>query len=361
MMILLKRKLIVATILATVVLASTVGGMAYAATLQAPTFSLILADNVKKQLTTWLEESGGLNDWLKANPGSDLDPTWYQAKGEQELYQLLLGKDDSQITSEDFSKRMLDAAEDVVLSYLNAVDLAYESTKGDMGSLISRSDLKDFFNGMLVVGSRKSLTQAQYEPPSVVRGTGKGNTQYALPDANVSTTAWVQETAAGDDDADWFDELDEGFGAGRGSGSGPDDPTTNWRTGNSPSSETITTGLASVTDPVGNTGHIIRTRNRKRSGAKQLDLTIRLLQGGSQISAPVTWTDVGTTWTTRSDTLTATEADSITDYSALEIETSANAVGGGSPCQASESAHEFEVPDADGEPPPTIDSYGDIF
>ena len=168
--------------------------------------------------------------------------------------------------------------------------------------------------------------------------------QYALPDANASTTNWSQRF--GDDDADWYDELDEGFGAGRGSGSGPDNNTTSWDGPNNPSQEIIRTALASVTDPASSSGHIFRTRNAKtNSGGRQIDVVIRLLESGT-IRASQPFTNIGTTYTNRTDTLTSGEADAITDYTVLEIETEASVVGGGPGRTAAETTHEFECPDA---------------
>ena len=168
--------------------------------------------------------------------------------------------------------------------------------------------------------------------------------QYALPEANSGTTDWSGFNHDGD--GDWYDELDEGFGAGRGSGSGPDALSTSWDSGTNPTAKGIRTDLAAVTDPATNTGHIYRTQSQKGGGAggQQIDITIRLFQGATE-KASATFTDIGTVMTIRTDTLSAAEADSITDYSNLEIDTEANKVGGGGPRRGMESAHEFECPD----------------
>lgn len=176
--------------------------------------------------------------------------------------------------------------------------------------------------------------------------------QYALPNADIANNGWTQ--CQGDGDADHFDELSEGFGAGRGSGSGPDSATTSWLSANGPANDEIRTALSSVTDPVSSTGHLIRTRNRKANISNcsagdnagiQLDITIKLYQDTTE-KATETFTNVNGTYTTRTHTLTAGEADSITDYSLLRIGTIANKVGGGQNRVGTESAHEFECPDA---------------
>ncbi|MCJ2530744.1 MAG: hypothetical protein LN413_00280 [Candidatus Thermoplasmatota archaeon] len=168
--------------------------------------------------------------------------------------------------------------------------------------------------------------------------------QYALPDADLDHVDWTE--GAGDANGTHWEELDEGFGSGRGSGFGPDDATTYWRTGNNPNGIFITSKLGTVTDPAVSTGHIWRTRNRKNSaGGTKLDIDIRILQGGIQRGF-ASFLDMSDTWTTRSDPMTGAEADTITDYSDLEIRTAATKDGGGQGRHAQESAHEFECPDA---------------
>ena len=168
--------------------------------------------------------------------------------------------------------------------------------------------------------------------------------QYALPISDVLTSGWTEQ--AGDGDA--FDELDEGFGAGRGTGSGPDSRiVSGWRnTGSVGSGFSIRTQLASVTDPLDSTGHIFRSHSSKDlSGGRQVDLTIELFQGGT-LKAEETFVDVTDAEITRTHTLTTGEADSITDYADLRIGTYGTQVGGGGPRDPLESAHEFECPDA---------------
>lgn len=172
--------------------------------------------------------------------------------------------------------------------------------------------------------------------------------QYALPDANLGSTNWTQGVGSGDDDGDWFDELDEGFGSGRGSGSGPDDLTTHWEAPDNPIDEVIATSLATVTDPVTSSGHIYRTRTKKDSGGgRQIDFTSNLLELGT-VRATHFESAAASVWTTYATTLSGAEADAITNYANLEIETRAQQNGGGAPRSLDESAHEFECPDAGG-------------
>lgn len=163
--------------------------------------------------------------------------------------------------------------------------------------------------------------------------------QYALPTSDVSKTDWVE--GVGDGDGDAFDELDEGFGVGRGSGSGPDDAATYWETGSH--TFTIRMQCESVTDPLDDTNHFMRTRNRKHtSGGQQIDIKIKLRKGTTDI-AEATFVNVDNVWTTRLITLTEAEAANV-DYADVRISTQHLEVGGGSPRQTQESTHEFECP-----------------
>jgi len=169
--------------------------------------------------------------------------------------------------------------------------------------------------------------------------------QYALPTANEETTNWTE--GAGDADADWYDELDEGFGAGRGSGSGPDDASTSWQSPSNPTNEAIKCKLSAVTDPVVHTGHIVRTRNKKSNIIGQaINVTVELRKASDNtLIRSETWTNIGAAWATRGFTLSEAEAATITDYSDLEIGVIANS-GAGANRELNESAFELEVPDA---------------
>lgn len=75
-------------------------------------------------------------------------------------------------------------------------------------------------------------------------------------------------------------------------------------------------GLTSLTDPVSSSNHIIRYRHTK-SGAGTSTTTIDLYQGTTLIASQAV-ADT-TSWVTSVYTLSAAEADAITDYSALRI------------------------------------------
>jgi hypothetical protein len=83
--------------------------------------------------------------------------------------------------------------------------------------------------------------------------------------------------------------------------------------------------LASGSDPASSTGHDIKWRIRK-IGTDTIDMTVKLYQGGGDslgagtLIASFDRTDVSTTFTEFTETLSGAEADSITDYSDLYLE-----------------------------------------
>lgn len=90
--------------------------------------------------------------------------------------------------------------------------------------------------------------------------------------------------------------------------------------------------LSGVTDPLSSTGHILHLRWEKdNAGASQLDGTYEVRQGyvseankGTLIMTG-TVTNIGAAFVAVDDTLSAGEADAITDYSNLYIRIVANA------------------------------------
>lgn len=97
------------------------------------------------------------------------------------------------------------------------------------------------------------------------------------------------------------------------------------RSPTSPASAVYVTALTSVTDPVSSTGHIMRMRTNTDLGAQEsIDFTHQLRQGyvneatqGTLIASQTRLGVNSTTWTTSTYTLTAVEADAITNYASL--------------------------------------------
>lgn len=94
----------------------------------------------------------------------------------------------------------------------------------------------------------------------------------------------------------------------------------------SPANEVYVCSLSDVTDPVSSSGHIMRMRTStdQASGGETLDFTQQLRQGytneGAQGTLIASQSRTGvsnSTWTTSAYTLSAVEADAITDYTAL--------------------------------------------
>jgi len=102
----------------------------------------------------------------------------------------------------------------------------------------------------------------------------------------------------------------------------------------SPSNAVYVTKLSSAVDPNSSTGHIIRMRTSVDVDNQQaITITQQLRQGyvnettqGTLIDSQTRSNITSTTWTTSQYTLTATEADAITDYTNLYFRFIATAV-----------------------------------
>lgn len=154
--------------------------------------------------------------------------------------------------------------------------------------------------------------------------------QFARPSSDVSTGSWtttplwskVDEVTASDSD---FISSD-----------------------NNTSGDTCQLGLSSVTDPGLSTGHVVRYRYRKSgSGGHTIDVVVELRQGATLIASQ-SHSNIGNTFTAGSFTLSTSEANAITDYSALQLHFIRNGDTGGSPGNRRSleiSWAELEVPD----------------
>ena len=135
--------------------------------------------------------------------------------------------------------------------------------------------------------------------------------QFARPDADALIGAWEDELGG---TSDIFNSIDEV------SPNDSDYITSEFAPGSSP----YVAALSAVTDPNVNTGHTIRYRARKDpSTGAAVDLTVELREGYVNEGSPGTLiatdteTNLPTSFTTFSFTLSGVEADSITDYSDL--------------------------------------------
>lgn len=114
----------------------------------------------------------------------------------------------------------------------------------------------------------------------------------------------------------------------------------------STASQTFEVGTSNVTDPLASTGHVLRA-SLKKVGSNAQNVTVTLVQGTTTVAA-MQVNGVTTSFVTYSYSLTATEADSITDYTDLRIRVNKNA---GAKNQLVVGWVELEVPDA-GPPDP---------
>ena len=100
-----------------------------------------------------------------------------------------------------------------------------------------------------------------------------------------------------------------------------------------PSSAAYVTKLTSVEDPQSSSGHVVRYRYQKNAaGGAQIDLTVQLRQGYVNEGTPGTliaeWThtNIPSSWTAGSQTLSGAQADAITNYGDLFLRFVSNQV-----------------------------------
>jgi len=124
-------------------------------------------------------------------------------------------------------------------------------------------------------------------------------------------------------------------------------------------------GLTTITDPLKSDGHVITVWAREEGlGVNNPFIDVILRQGATEIARlQIPQNTLTTTFTEYNYTLTATEADSISDYSILEYELFTECIGcpaGGSRDQVSISYAVFSVLDALPVPPATLDTVSVI-
>lgn len=105
---------------------------------------------------------------------------------------------------------------------------------------------------------------------------------------------------------------------------------------------------SNITDPAVATGHILRAQWRKQ-GSRTLNARLQLWQGtpgSGTLIATLSTNNIGTADQTNTYTLSASEANSITDYSALNFRLFYTYTGGGQPSSFEVDAIELETPDA---------------
>ena len=133
----------------------------------------------------------------------------------------------------------------------------------------------------------------------------------AVPDSDTNSGNWEDQTG-GNNDGSQYDEINEVQRDDQ-------DFTSSSRMNNGNPNDQLDVSLTDIPDPNISTDHTVYYTYRKdASGGATLDLTVSLIEGTTTI-ASWTHTGVGTTWTSVTQTLTAIEADSISNYSELSL------------------------------------------
>lgn len=134
---------------------------------------------------------------------------------------------------------------------------------------------------------------------------------------------------------------------------GDDVVATSEGVGNNTATTNLDLALGAGSDPVSSTGHVIRARWNHSDPSRSLQAHAELWQGvpgtGTLVASLDSAADVGATEVLGEYTLTATEADAITDYSALHLRLWGFGTGGGPGRSLVVDLVELELPDA---PPP---------
>lgn len=137
--------------------------------------------------------------------------------------------------------------------------------------------------------------------------------QYARPNADTYRDNWVDD---GEGTTNIYTTIDES------SASDAD----YIQTVINPVDDVYVCALSTLTDPVSSSNHVVRYRYGKdAAGGNTIDLTVELRQGYVNEGSPGTlikqWvhSDISDTLTTAQQTLSAGEADSITDYTDLYL------------------------------------------
>lgn len=147
--------------------------------------------------------------------------------------------------------------------------------------------------------------------------------QYAVPDVDVVDGTWTDQAAGTD--------LHTAIVPGTPGSIGAGDDATYIQSVANPSSNACSMTLTTIEDPVSSTGHISRWRRYKSAaggGTIGLVLTVNENYVSEGTPGDVRWTHtdaaISETVATTTDTWSAGEADSVTDYADLTVRIVAN-------------------------------------
>lgn len=222
------------------------------------------------------------------------------------------------------SSRTQSSELDNVLTHTNTnASYAYAQSRSDLVSLtfenIGNEKLWNYekFNVLVTynasIGGVPTLTTDSLTYNSAqafaAAGANVGSSQFARPDEDVSKGEWV-DTEGGDSDGILYEEINESVRS--------DLNYSSTKLLTTPAqTDTWEVGLQGPLEPPSSSNHIIRYVIRKTIASVSMDMTVRLLQGSTEIAS---WTDSLTNnFELKENPLTAGQADSITDYSDLRL------------------------------------------
>ncbi len=155
--------------------------------------------------------------------------------------------------------------------------------------------------------------------------------QYAYPNADISNPGSWTSTGA----SHWT-EIDEVIASGGDFIASPGNPT----------NATDIVALSSLVDPGVTADHIIRVfAGKNAGGGSTLNFTCALWQGSSFAIAALAVGDIGSPVSERTVTLSGAEADTITDYGALQFRFTAQTIVADAGRLVIVAQAEFQVPD----------------
>lgn len=153
--------------------------------------------------------------------------------------------------------------------------------------------------------------------------------QFARPDADVAINSWTEDDGA--TDALW-DEINEST------------PSDTDYVKVVAADSTLEIGLGTLTDPVSSVNHVVRFRMYGTGAGGPEKLTVHLRMGASTTIASLSNQQSDGVWGDKSFTLSAAQANAITDYTDLRLQFISTGNTGGSD-EIRCSFAEFEVPD----------------
>jgi len=166
-------------------------------------------------------------------------------------------------------------------------------------------------------------------------------TQFGRPSADTTINDWTDQSAGTTNIYTGIDEVTAS--------------DTDYVRGATKGTALYETLLTSMTDPVSSSGHTFNYRYQKSASAGViLTFQVCLFQGGTSIACDAQDTNVPNGWVDGTYTLSAGEADSITNYADLRLVMTPGTSGGGAGRWVQVSFAELQIPDASGHAPVTV-------